>query len=155
MGFIGALLGRREWVYLFSLLVPFVVYDLALKAYGVAFLPGGAGGLSRVLGLMRSDMFFDLGYVLLWVGLFALAKGRIARRVVVSLFHAVTVLVLVVSTCAHQYFRQNGTTLDYATIAEWLPKIHEIAPILTQGSRPRPGRCSSPPSSTRSLGRRS
>jgi len=134
--FIGALLGRREWVYLFSLLAPFVVYDLALKAYGVAFLPGGDNGLSRVLGLMRSDMFFDLGYVLLWVGLFSLAKGRITRRVVVSLFHAVTVLVLVVSTCAHQYFRQNGTTLDYATIAEWLPKIDEIAPILTQGVPP-------------------
>ncbi len=136
MGFIGALLGRREWVYLFSLLVPFVVYDLALKAYGAAFLPGGDNGLSRVLGLMRSDVFFDLGYVLLWVGLFVLAKGRITRRVVVSLFHAVTVLVLLVITCAHQYFRQNGTTLDYATIAEWLPKIHEIAPILTQGVPP-------------------
>ncbi len=136
LGFIGALLSRREWVYLFSLLAPFVVYDLALKAYGVAFLPGGDNGLSRVFGLMRSDMFFDLGYVLLWIGLFALAKGRITRRVVVSLFHAVTVLVLVVSTCAHQYFRQNGTTLDYATIAEWLPKIDEIAPILTQGVPP-------------------
>jgi lipoteichoic acid synthase len=132
VGFIGTLLGRRDCVYLFSLLVPFVVYDLALKASSVALLPGD-DKLSHALGLMRSDVFFDLGYVLLWIGLFAVAKKRPLRPVVVFLFHAVTVLVLVVTTCAHQYFRQNGTTLDYGTIAEWIPKIDEIAPILIQG----------------------
>jgi lipoteichoic acid synthase len=40
--------------------------------------------------------------------------------------------VVIVTTCAHQYFRDTGTTLDYGTIAEWIPKFDEIEPILTQ-----------------------
>jgi phosphoglycerol transferase MdoB-like AlkP superfamily enzyme len=85
---------------------------------------------------MRSDAFFDLGYALLWIGLFAVARRGFLRWIVVGLFHAATVFLVVVTTCAHQYFRQNGTTLDYATIAEWIPKIEEIVPILTQGVPP-------------------
>jgi lipoteichoic acid synthase len=135
LGFFGTLLNRREWVYLLSLLVPLVAYDLALKAYAVSSLPGERG-LSRTLALMRSDAFFDLGYALLWIGLFAVARRGFLRWIVVGLFHAATVFLVVVTTCAHQYFRQNGTTLDYATIAEWIPKIEEIVPILTQGVPP-------------------
>ncbi len=135
LSFFGALLGRRDYYYLLGLLVPFVVYDLALKAYAVSSLPGERGFFGT-LGLMCSDVFFDLGYVLLWVGLFAVARKGLARRVVVVLFHAATVLLLLVTTCAHQYFRQNGTTLDYAIIAEWIPKIEEILPILMQGVPP-------------------
>jgi lipoteichoic acid synthase len=135
LGFFGALLDRRDWVYLLSLLVPLVAYDLALKAYAVSSLPGERG-LSLTFGLMRSDAFFDLGYALLWIGLFAVARRGFLRWVVVVLFHAATVFVVVVTTCAHQYFRQNGTTLDYGTIAEWIPKIGEIAPILKEGVPP-------------------
>jgi len=128
-------LDRRDWVYLLSLLVPLVAYDLTLKAYAVSSLPGERG-LSRTFDLMRSDAFFDLGYALLWIGLFAVARRGFLRWVVVVLFHAATVFVVVVTTCAHQYFRQNGTTLDYGTIAEWIPKIGEIAPILKEGVPP-------------------
>jgi arylsulfatase A-like enzyme len=135
LGFFGALLKRRDWVYLLSLLVPLVAYDLALKAYAVSSLPGERG-LFRTLDLMRSDAFFDLGYTLLWIGLFAAARRGLLRWVVVVLFHAATVFLVVVTTCAHQYFRQNGTTLDYGTIAEWVPKIEEIAPILREGVPP-------------------
>ena len=135
LGFFGTLLNRKEWVYLLSLLVPLVAYDLVLKAYAVSSLPGERG-LSRTLALMRSDAFFDLGYALLWIGLFAVARRGFLRWIVVGLFHAATVFLVVVTTCAHQYFRQNGTTLDYATIAEWIPKIEEIVPILTQGVPP-------------------
>ena len=132
LGFFRTLLNRREWLYLLSLLVPLVAYDLALKTYAISSLPGELG-LSRTIDLMRSDAFFDLGYALLWIGLFAVARRGFLRWVVVGLFHAATVFLVVVTTCAHQYFRQNGTTLDYGTIAEWIPKIEEIAPILTQG----------------------
>jgi phosphoglycerol transferase MdoB-like AlkP superfamily enzyme len=129
-GFLSGLLSRRDWIYLLSLLVPLVVYDLALKAYDVASQPGGAG-LTQTLGLMRSDIFFNLGYALFWVGLFAVARRGLLRWVVVVLLHAVTILVVTVTTCAHQYFKDNGTTLDYGTIAEWIPKFDEIKPILT------------------------
>ena len=61
------------------------------------------------LRLLRSDVLFDLGYVLLWIGLFAASRGML-RRIVFMLFHAAAVLVVVVGTCAYQYFRSTGTT---------------------------------------------
>jgi lipoteichoic acid synthase len=132
LGFVRAFLSRRDWIYLLSLLIPFVVYNLAQKADTVLSRPGGGHELVLTLDLMRSDMFFNLGYALLWIGLFATTRGSrgFLRRVVVVLFHASTILVLIVTTCANQYFRQNGTTLDYSIIAEWIPKFEEIKPIL-------------------------
>jgi lipoteichoic acid synthase len=130
------MLDRREWVYLLSLLVPFVVYTLALRAYEIASQPGDLGGLTQALDLMRSDVFFDLGYALFWIGLFAVARRRSLRLVIILLFHATTMLMVVTTTVAHHYFLQNGTTLDYGTIAEWIPKSQEVVPILFQGRVP-------------------
>jgi lipoteichoic acid synthase len=124
-------LSRREWVYLLSLLVPFVLYDLALKAVSVTSRPGaGEQGITRIPELMRSDIFFDLGYALLWIGLFAVARSGISRWIVLVLFHTATMLLVILTTVAHQYFRENGTTLDFGIIAEWIPKFDEIVPIL-------------------------
>lgn len=131
-GFLGGLLGCRDWVYLLSLLVPFVVYNLALKASEIASRSGDYG-LVLTLDLMRSDVFFNLGYALFWIGLFAVARRGPLRWVAVFLFHAATMLVVVVTTCAREYFRETGTTLDYVTIAEWIPKVEEIGPILSRG----------------------
>ncbi len=72
--FLKASLKRRDWVYLFSLLGPFIVYDLALKASAVALL-GGDHGLGSLLGVMSPNAFFDLGYTLFWVGFFAITRG--------------------------------------------------------------------------------
>ena len=41
LGFLGVLLSRQDRAYPLSLLVPFAVYNLALKAYDVASRPGG------------------------------------------------------------------------------------------------------------------
>src|SRR3712207_9265376 len=81
-----ALLSRRDWVYLFSLLIPFIVYDLLLKGLLVSQQPE-EGWLAGSIWLMQSDLLFNLGYVLLWVGLFAAARRPLARRIVVFLFH--------------------------------------------------------------------
>ena len=117
-----------------SLLVPFVVYNLALKASVVASQPGVEGHwLARSPELLRSDVFFNLGYALLWIGLFAATRGGPLRWIVVFLFHAMTMLVVIVNTSAHQYFMDNGTTLDYAIVAEWIPKLNEIMPIMVDG----------------------
>ena len=102
-----------------------------MKVLDVVLQPG-EHGLALTLGLIRSDILFNLGYALLWIGLFAL-PGRILRQVVVVLFHAATILVVLVSTCAHQYYQQTGTTLDYNIIAPWISKPKEIAPLVTQG----------------------
>jgi lipoteichoic acid synthase len=128
---LGVLLGRRDWVYLLSLLVPLFVYNLALKASSVASIPG----LAPTFDLMRSDVFFNLGYALFWIGLFAAVRGReYLHRVVVVLFHAVTMLVVLVATFAHQYFWATGTTLDYGIVALWLPQFGEVLPVLSSGS---------------------
>jgi lipoteichoic acid synthase len=131
-----ALLSRRDWVYLLSLLIPFFVYSLALRAYEIASQPGDHGKLAQALDLMWSDVFFNLGFALLWIGLFAVVRRRPLRLVVILLFHATTMLVVVTTTVAHYYFLENGTTLDYSTLAEWIPKLEEIVPILFQGGVP-------------------
>jgi lipoteichoic acid synthase len=131
-----ALLSRQDWVYLLSLLIPFFVYSLALRAYEIASQPGDHGKLAQALDLMWSDLFFNLGFALLWIGLFAVVRRRPLRLVVILLFHATTMLVVVTTTVAHYYFLENGTTLDYSTLAEWIPKFEEIVPILFQGGVP-------------------
>src|SRR5919202_1273253 len=117
------LLSRRDWVYLLSLLVPFVVYDLTLKALLVVSWPEDPGLLGS-LDLMRSDLLFSLGYVAFWIGLFAVARSRFSRRAVVFLFHVATIVVALITTCAYQYFEVTGSTLDSDYIILWLSSPH-------------------------------
>ena len=119
--FWDALLSRQERVYSLSLLVPLAVYNLALKAYDLASRPGKLG-LARTLKLMQSDVFFNLGYTLLWIGLFGAVRRRgPLHRAVVFLFHVTTMLVAIVRASAHEYFRETGTALDYDIVALWFP----------------------------------
>ena len=115
-------MSRRDWTYLLSLIVPFIAYNLTLKALDVASQPGGPG-LGEALGLMWSEVFFNLGYTLFWVGLFAVSRKGFARWVAVFFFHAATMLVVVVTTLAHQHFQQTGATLDYGVIAGWVSRL--------------------------------
>ena len=128
--FLNRRLSRRDWVYLLSLLVPLVIYNLALKADAAAARPGNELGLAQTLDMMRSDIFFNLGYMLLWIGLFTMLYKGPLRWLVVFLFHAITVLVVIVTTCARQYFLENGSTLDYGVITA--PASDEVQRILTQ-----------------------
>jgi lipoteichoic acid synthase len=118
------LLDRREWVYLLSLLIPVVAYDLALKVVGLASKQPSSG-VWDTLRLLRSELLFDAGYVLVWIGLFAVARWAIPRRVVLVLLHASAILVVVISTVAYQYFRSTGTVLDYSVVAYYLAKPGE------------------------------
>ena len=60
MAFLRALLSRRDWVYLFSLLIPFSVYALTLKALVFTSQPDESE-LTSIFDLMSSDIFFILG----------------------------------------------------------------------------------------------
>ncbi len=139
LGFPKALLSRRDWVYMLSLLVPFVIYNLALKALMLSSRNVEAVGEFRAPTLrlleygMWSDVFFVLGYALLWIGLFAAARKGPLRWGVLVLFHATAMLVVMVKTIAYQYIQETGTTLDYTIIRLWLPRFDEIAPMLGQG----------------------
>ena len=122
----AVLLSSQDWVYLLSLLVPFVVYNLALKAASIL----SVHGLAFDLNLMLSDILFNLGYVLLWISIFAVARRGLMRWTVVFLFHAATIFVALVTTCAYLYFQETGATLEYATIAEWTTRFDEIQSVL-------------------------
>jgi lipoteichoic acid synthase len=119
-----SLLVRRDWVYLLSLLVPLVAYTLCLKVVGiVSEYP--ASGVWGTLRLFRSELLFDVGYVLVWVGPFAVVRRGMPRRVVLVLFHASAILVAVIATVAYQYFRSTGTVLDYGMVAYYLAQPEE------------------------------
>ena len=142
LGFWKPLLSRQDWVYVLSLLIPFAVYNLALKALMLASRNGEAVGefrvpTSRILMYgMWSDVFFVLGYVLLWIGLFAAARKGPLRWGVLVLFHATAILVVMVKTIAYQYIKETGTTLDYTIFVLWLPRFYELQAVLGQGIPP-------------------
>ena len=126
------LLSPRDGIYLLSLLVPFIGYTLALKA---STLLAAKHGLPSALDLMKSDTFFALGYALFWVGLFAVTPGGgLLRRAVLVLFHAATMLAVLVTTGAHQYYQETGTTLDYGVVALFLLNLGEILPMFASVS---------------------
>jgi lipoteichoic acid synthase len=124
-----SILSGRDWIYLSGLLVPLVVYNLVLKGIRIDSqeeLPGGIAALA----LMRSDLLFNLGYVFLWVGLFALTRQSRLRWVVLVLFHAVTIVVIATTTAAHGYFQETGSTLSLSTITYSLVSFREITEVI-------------------------
>ncbi len=130
-----SILSGRDWVYLSSLLVPLVVYNLVLKVIRIQSqeeLPGGVAAFA----LIRSDLLFNLGYVFLWVGLFALTRQNRIRWPVVVLFHAVTILVLATTTSAHGYFQETGSTLSLSVITYSISTLGEITDVIGSVTSP-------------------
>jgi lipoteichoic acid synthase len=124
-----SILSGRDWVYLSSLLVPLVVYNLVLKGIRIRsqeVLPGEV----TAFALIRSDVLFNLGYVFLWVGLFALTRRSRLRWPVVVLFHAVAILVIATTTSAHGYFQETGSTLSLNVITYSLSSLGEITNVI-------------------------
>ena len=124
-----SILSGRDWVYLSSLLVPLVVYNLVLKGIRIGSQEELPGGLAA-FAFMRSDLLFNLGYVFFWVGLFALTRDSRLRWPVVVLFHAVTILVVATTTSAHQYFQETGSTLSLNVITYSLRTLGEIVDVI-------------------------
>jgi len=135
LAYIRSLLSGRDWIYLLALLVPLVVYDLVLKGIRIHSEEEHAG-LVTVLELIRSDVLFNLGYALLWIGLFALARRGLARWLVVGLFHGVTVVVVLITTCAHFYFEETGSTLDLNIIVYSLTTLGEVSDVIASVASP-------------------
>lgn len=132
---VRGLLARRDWTYLLALLVPFALYSLALKGLRVASLPD-EHGLLGALTLMRSDLLFNAGYILLWIGLFTVARRGFSRLLVMVLFHVTTVLILVVATGAHGFYQVTGFMLDSGTIFFFLSSPMEIGAIVVSEVTP-------------------
>jgi lipoteichoic acid synthase len=124
-----ALLTREDWIYLLSLLVPLVLYDLILKVVRVIALPGTLG-LIEFMDQLRSDVFFNLGYAILWIGLFAVARRGATRLVVLVLFHLSAIAVAAVTTSAHFFYKSTGSVLDYDLITLSLSNWREIQAVV-------------------------
>jgi len=125
VGRVGSLLTRGDWVYLASLLVPLVVYNVVLKVIRIFTLrdvPGPLGFLDQV----RSDLLFNLGYVALWIGVFALVRSRPARLVAFFLLHVSVVLIVVLTTSAHFFYEKTGSTLDWSFVIVSAASLSEL-----------------------------
>ncbi len=143
-----SLLSRHDLLYVLSLLIPFAVYDLALKL--LLIIPAQqdpatkqALGLMQIrlpaptppgfvasLGLMQSDLLFMLGYVVLWVTLFAVVRTGVFRRILLGLFPGLTICIALITTIAYQYFTVTGSTLDAATLMLGLASLHELRGLI-------------------------
>ncbi|CAN5706925.1 LTA synthase family protein [soil metagenome] len=132
---VRSILGGREWVYLGSLLVPLVIYNLVLKGIRISSQDDLAGGFAA-FGLIRSDLLFNLGYSFLWVGLFALSRQSRLRWPVVILFHAAALVVAATTTAAHQYFQETGSTLSLNVIVYSLRTFGEIKDVIGSVASP-------------------
>ena len=130
-----SILSGRDWIYVSSLLIPLVVYNLLLKVVRIHSQQEIPGGLSA-FGLIRSDLLFNVGFALLWIGLFALAKGGFRRKLVVVFFHVSAVLVAAITTSAHKYFQETGSTLDFNIIVYSLTKWGEIKDVIASVASP-------------------
>lgn len=125
----GFILDRYDWLYLLLLLIPISLYELSLKAVRINTLPESVGLLGTV-ALMRSDVLFDLGFGLFWIGLFA-ATGALARKwLVVPVFHAASLVLVLISTGAHGFYQTTGSSLDFATVNFFLSSPEEVWPVV-------------------------
>jgi lipoteichoic acid synthase len=130
-----SILSGREWVYLGSLLIPMVIYNLVLKGIRIRS-QDEVFGVFGVLDLVRSDVLFNVGFVFLWVGLFVLTRESRWRWPVVVLFHASTILVVGTSTAAHQYYQETGSTLSLTVILYSVRSFGEIKDVIGSVTSP-------------------
>ncbi len=128
-GILRALLTREDWIYLLSLLVPLALFNIGLKASRVFGLPGPVGPL-EFLDQVRSEVFFNLGYAVLWVGLFALVRRGAGRWILLVLFHLSTILIAAITASAHVFYETTGSVLDYDLIAQSLRSWGEIQGVI-------------------------
>ncbi len=126
MARVRSLLTREDWVYLVSLLVPLVVYNVVLKVVRIFTRHGGSPGPLGFLDQVRSDLLFNLGYVALWVGVFAVVRSRWARVVSLVLLHVSVVLVVVLTTSAHFFYEKTGSTLNWSFVVVSVSSLAEL-----------------------------
>lgn len=87
-------------------------------------------GWLSTLNLIRSNLLFSLGFGVVWVGILALSRGGWARRVIVALMHATSLVYAVVVTAAHHVFAVTGSSLDYSLIELAITSFNELRPVM-------------------------
>ena len=128
--FLDRLLPREDWIYLLSLLLPLVFYNIALKLVRIVTqlsVPGPLGFIDQ----LRSDILFNLGYALLWIGVFAAFRRGFLRWMFLALFHVSALVVVILTTSTHFFYKTTGSTLDYSFIMLSLSSFGETWKIIS------------------------
>lgn len=129
LGALRALLTREDWIYVLGLLLPLILYDVALKTSRVVGLLGAPGPLEFV-DQVRSELLFGLGYLALWAGVFAVVRRGVPRLLALVLFHLMVVVDATLTTGAHYFYETTGSVLDYELVAYSLSAWQETWPVV-------------------------
>lgn len=127
---VRGLLSREDWIYLLSLLVPLCLFNVSLKVIRIVTqldAPGPLGFLDQA----RSDVFFNLGYAVLWIGLFSFIRSGIPRYALLILFHVSALVVAMLTTSAHFFYKSTGSALSFDFVALSLSKFGEVQGAIT------------------------
>src|SRR3712207_5264086 len=81
--------------------------------------------------LFRSDLFFNLGYAALWIGLFAVVRSGVPRKILLVLFHLSAVVVVALTTSVHVFFDKTGSMLGFSFVLHSLSSLGDIWKVIT------------------------
>lgn len=112
-----------------GLLVPLALYNLTLKLVRVTAL--GSTSPSATLELVSSDLLFNFGFVLFWVGLAIVAwEWRGMRTIVIGFAQLSALLYGVVTTAAHRYYETTGSVLDFGLLRFAATHVEDLGPAM-------------------------
>ena len=118
------LLSPADWAYVASLLVPLLVCSLILSVLRAAALETGNGAWASLMSV-RSEVLFNSGYALLCVGLFAVLRRGLKRKILTIVFRVLTLLLILLSVGSYLYLDSTGTTLDYGIASYYASNLGE------------------------------
>src|SRR3712207_5306686 len=81
--------------------------------------------------LFRSDLFFNLGYAALWIGLFDVVRSGVPRKILLVLFHLSAAVVVPLTTSVHVFFDKTGSLLGFSFVLHSLSSLGDIWKVIT------------------------
>lgn len=123
------LLRREEWTYILSLMLPLLVADVAMSIIRVRTQynpPAFMGFLDQI----RSDVLINLGFMALWVALFAKVRHGWGRTLVLAAFHLSVTVYALFAVLAHAYYLKTGSFLDASTVILGVESFEEIQVVI-------------------------
>lgn len=112
---IRSILPAGHWAYILYLLVPLGLVDVLLlsaRITGKVENNGTALGSPAYFDQIASDVFFYVALIAFWVGVFAVARRRLSRRIAIIGLHATFTLLAFVIVLTELYYIMLDVTLN-------------------------------------------